>query len=912
MVGPALDDGRPFFPPIYAPYKCATVPYDGLGFADFPDRSGWAILDRPKDPSDPMREAFLLRREKYSDSSALEITDCGVDEKAAFVQAWLFFGALTEVLETAGVTLQVDDFLAQLNGSTIVSTSRLHSYGQLWALGEDKLGADGRVRRARKVYDIIREGEFFLSRWAPEGYDDCENGVELGSSENKPDVAAWSEQRRSIHQVYFSVAVVFLFLRLSTSRIFPDDFPRMRLLVPDFGEYLFGWAYRRADDSLINDFTIPKGQCPSETQMLHETLFGPAKIFLCYLQRDALQQDHHRCTRNQCKVADMPDGAYQTRHTSPDCHCSTILLDGAELAHSLRIGKTPLIQIEFEVQPGGSFDERVTLEIVHDEPYVAISHVWSHGLGNKFQNGLPECQLRRLKNYVVTLSATLGLDRVPHIWIDTLCIPVNEEFRDERRTAIELLPQTFDKAQHVLVLDEELYSVSLSETSMMEIGLRILCSTWMRRVWTLAEGVQAVRFGAKRSLRGHLAKVTYETTRLSFQLLEGCISYSCLSQISRNSQLGHDHDYYCCHLLWDALETRLPSFVLSDDLPHLSHRLQEVSAALKFRKTTRITDEPVCIALLLGLPTLSITGVKTAAERMRELYILVREFPRTIIFRTFDPRQPYGMPTPECLIVDTEEKKDKAGIPVDGKDLAYSALVKFSTNLDELPGFRWAPRSFLSDFPGIGGHVRGPKPATCDANGLHGEYPGFIFDIDQSDRNNKTSESSCTSPSLATVLSFSNLVLAQPRPDSGGDYWGQWVRFKWKKLGSIGDILGTSMPSSVSSPLSRPLQLRAAIIFDEIGQLNDNAILGYVLADDESCPATPSSMSRSHAKITQMSIKTPPEEQELKLHPLAKGYVVKVGSRSDPQLASWYDSQFQPSLEIHGQRVSWRQKWCIV
>lgn len=125
MVEPTLDDGRPFFPPIYAPYKCATVPYNG-GFADFPDRSRWAILDRPKDPSDPMREAFLLRREKYSDSGALEITDCGFDEKAAFVQAWLFFGTLTEVLETAGVTLQVDDFLAQLNGSTVVSTSRLH------------------------------------------------------------------------------------------------------------------------------------------------------------------------------------------------------------------------------------------------------------------------------------------------------------------------------------------------------------------------------------------------------------------------------------------------------------------------------------------------------------------------------------------------------------------------------------------------------------------------------------------------------------------------------------------------------------------------------------------------------------------------------------------------------------------
>jgi hypothetical protein len=100
MTTLVLAIGRPAFPLIYAPYKCAAVPYDGLGFSGFPERSRWEIDDRPRGDGDhPMREAFILRRlvetnsgMSRSDEEGLAV-DQSVDEKAAFVQAWLFFGA---------------------------------------------------------------------------------------------------------------------------------------------------------------------------------------------------------------------------------------------------------------------------------------------------------------------------------------------------------------------------------------------------------------------------------------------------------------------------------------------------------------------------------------------------------------------------------------------------------------------------------------------------------------------------------------------------------------------------------------------------------------------------------------------------------------------------------------------------
>lgn len=54
-----------------------------------------------------------------------------------------------------------------------------------------------------------------------------------------------------------------------------------------------------------------------------------------------------------------------------------------------------------------------------EQPYVAISHVWSHGLGNAKENSLPWCQVLKLFDVVRRyVNPSFGL------WVDTLTVPI--------------------------------------------------------------------------------------------------------------------------------------------------------------------------------------------------------------------------------------------------------------------------------------------------------------------------------------------------------------------------------------------------------------------------------------------------------------------------------------------------------
>jgi hypothetical protein len=78
-------------------------------------------------------------------------------------------------------------------------------------------------------------------------------------------------------------------------------------------------------------------------------------------------------------------------------------------------------------------------------------------------------------------------------WMDTLCIPVSrdkpQDFKKAKEKAIEHMEGIYKYATKVLVLDRTLMSVSSNDMSYEEIGLRIMCSGWARRLWTLQEGI---------------------------------------------------------------------------------------------------------------------------------------------------------------------------------------------------------------------------------------------------------------------------------------------------------------------------------------------------------------------------------------------------------------------------------------
>jgi len=243
---------------------------------------GGPSLTSPPDQQDVMREAFILRR--LDDGS-----DRTVDEKAAFLQSWVFFAALTEAWKPSGLDMEVGDFLATMSGDLVVSTACLHTYGGAWAEKESALGPDGRDDRVSTVFRIVRDMEYFLSRWTPEGLRDDDGP---------------SRSWEVIRQIFFSAAVVCRFLRITSTRIFSCQARTLRTLIPWQGNYMLGWSYDTAKHR-AREFMRPEGQCRSEALMVREVLVDAPSIFLYYLQRPSLTENHKHCTDEICKAQEV-------------------------------------------------------------------------------------------------------------------------------------------------------------------------------------------------------------------------------------------------------------------------------------------------------------------------------------------------------------------------------------------------------------------------------------------------------------------------------------------------------------------------------------------------------------------------------------------------------------------------------
>ena len=183
------------------------------------------------------------------------------------------------------------------------------------------------------------------------------------------------------------------------------------------------------------------------------------------------KKTHDACKKTECVANNINESEYVTRHVTEECNCGHLHAVVEELHRVLNDGGVPLISI---TPPSGqSEDEGFKLEVVRKRvgrQYVAISHVWSDGLGNANGNSLPQCQIQLL--YERARSLVTGKEYVPHysggpyaqihtsatrlvhfisnqargkdesvlVWIDTLCIPHQ---RDVRSLAIQRIREVY-------------------------------------------------------------------------------------------------------------------------------------------------------------------------------------------------------------------------------------------------------------------------------------------------------------------------------------------------------------------------------------------------------------------------------------------------------------------------------------
>ncbi|KAL7917205.1 hypothetical protein ACQKWADRAFT_307353 [Trichoderma austrokoningii] len=593
-------------------------------------------------------------------------------EKVAFLQTWLFFGALAEAQEVCNLPVSRDDYSVDFFNTAHLNGLPLRLY-----LASQSLSSDKRKMLKEELYAIARQVQLMITRVS-----------EVDDEEDYTLVQC---------EVLFSIQILLRILALAllchSQQPFLDLKVDLKLSIADPSQ---DWKCegQMSMAKFVYERLLGNGWCKSE---LSHLLGGfDVSIAACYLNRPYAIKNHDTCSETTCRAYQISDSSYRTLHVG-NCECGFVHVDQAKLKDALSKNKIPKIVVTDELQ----------LSVVEGDEvdYIAFSHVWADGLGNPFDNALPRCQIRRLRDLAINLRNRFKLDKDKAevaIWMDTLCIPVAEELKEYRKRAIRLLGRTYTKAVGVLVLDRELSHFESSKASILELAIRVICCGWLKRLWTLQEASLAIKADGIDTLYIQMADGPAYWNRRSKCFESGPSDPEPaphrVNPLSFPVKDEKTDLVYGLHLE-TVMQDRLPS-IREIQEPRFGTRFQSIMNAVQNRSTSKREDEPICMASLLGLDLQQILDARDADERMMKFYRILHEIPKAVVFADF-------------------------GIP----DF-------LSRNFTMAP-YRWAPRSLLSleqpmeinlafsamnnmDHPSY-------SMGSCEHDGFHIQHPGYVF-----------------------------------------------------------------------------------------------------------------------------------------------------------------------------------------
>ena len=515
----------PILPLTDIPYLC-TEQYDAsIPFLDYPRHKDkpWMTPNVGEQPYE--------QREKFHPTPPSELEP--------FLQSWLFFGLLTELL---GSFFDHDSFVSKSKKNTsltIVSTTVLQSSTEKWI-------------------SCVKIKENTVQKALYEHACHC---IEL----------TWKVLRAVgpdfDHRVKFSIAAVAEFLASAVEKAYRGTFLRMFLCRRPFAKGF----YTEDIKAKMRD----ANWCPSDIVRLVDKFESIQLLHFFSRMKRPVGRVHHRdCTEKHCVAYRGNLLDYKTRHCD-DCNdtrsCREISIDHQTVMEILTLqeGALPLLQIPRNVKPQDISSVQIC-QSTKDIPHVALSHVWADGLGNAFANSLPQCQLARVGNLVGMITECA---ETPLFWLDTLCCPVGPP--EAKDLALSKMRLTYTGASKVLVLDSSLCCYDSNDMSIAERAARILTSGWMRRLWTLQEAALA--------------------SDLWFQFKDKPISLTLLFQ-----NLLHTEDLSCVRLVedtWNDFQTlRIRNFSTQGEAINLKF----LDRALSHRATTVPQMKP-SVLLRLGI-----------------------------------------------------------------------------------------------------------------------------------------------------------------------------------------------------------------------------------------------------------------------------------------------------------------------
>lgn len=384
------------------------------------------------------------------------------------------------------------------------------------------------------------------------------------------------------------------------------------------------------------------GRCTSEERFIDYFAGGTLSTMRMQAQNDVLfssklksppsprTPDLHRfCDSRQCNAFRGKALHYKTSHISPHCDCEHMGPDIRKIKAAIDRRRTPLVRIK----RGREYRDEIQLETIDGDkhtPYIAISHVWADGRGNKEGNTLPRCQLNHL-------YGLCGLDEsgkeLP-IWMDTLCIPCRQEDREYRTMAIAAMNFIYLDAYKVVVISNDLLDLEIGTSSSrflkIDPWLQFRTCSWMRRCWTLQEGA----FGSENLyVRFKDRLLLFGRKELSHPLSASPVFSFAYPMLS----------------IFNDIRTR------EKDIGGL---IDSILLEFKWRRTSWEIDEPAIFAGILGLRPdpiirLSWKDPRCADKRLELLYQRISTFPTAVLYSLVDKMQVPGIRwAPRTLRID--------------------------------------------------------------------------------------------------------------------------------------------------------------------------------------------------------------------------------------------------------------------
>ncbi|RAK96211.1 uncharacterized protein BO80DRAFT_438823 [Aspergillus ibericus CBS 121593] len=420
-----------------------------------------------------------------------------------------------------------------------------------------------------------------------------------------------------------------------------------------------------------------RGCCPFDILPMTKQFNVSALMFMVNITRPNPEQEHRMihitsrkkvapsgeklCNPMSCHHRQLSDNTYQTRHVDGCLGCEDIVADPTTI---LRRGTFPLI-VAIDTDSNDTEAKFVAAE--QNMPYIAISHVWSDGLGNLLRNALPRCQLLRLSDMIRNLPGRVV--RTALFWFDTLCVPPDSaEQHEEQGTALQLMRQVYQNATAVLVLDSWLLSTPCSQMHDAEMMMRIFTANWDRCLWTYPKG--ALAWG------------------LLFQFQDGTCD---LDAVFRRHQMSLD--IAVSMTVWPCIEIRYRSLRGFRRIKDQKEAFAAIMAAMAFRSTSVAIDEALCLASLLDLDSKPLLAENDPQARMELLWSMLDAVPVTILLNIGAKLDKPGLRwAPQTLLLSPSKVHPETGEYYDFSNLR---------NLFTVPMAKPTPRGLRIQLHGI-------------------------------------------------------------------------------------------------------------------------------------------------------------------------------------------------------------------